>query len=1068
MDESILKALMKLFAIIANVNQDGVSFRARNIVEAYLNSQLNKEHVEEYLKLFDEFLAFHHRNIKDSDSRVGRKRNSVNSVKVLMICQQINETLQQKEKIIVLIRLMEFISEESVITEKEIDFIKTVADTFKISETEYFDLEGFVLEHYDDIVDREKILIIQNPKEELIADNIPVQNDVFSFKYIDNEGITGKILFIHIPSTNTFVFKYVGKENLLLNGQHLVPRRAYVFTHGAVLRGPKLQPIYYSDIAGKFFAEDDKTKVVLTAEAVEFKFKNSENGLQAFSVSEESGQLIGIMGGSGVGKSTLLNILNGNLTPSSGRVLINNYDVHLEKEKLEGVVGFVPQDDLLIEELNVFQNLYFNAKLCFKDFSEKQIIKAVAKVLIDLDLDEIKHLTVGNPLNKFISGGQRKRLNIALELIREPSVLFVDEPTSGLSSMDSEMVMLLLKSQAIKGKLVIVNIHQPSSDIFKLFDKLLILDKGGRSIYYGNPIESVVYFKTAANHVNAEESECSLCGNVNPEQVLQIVEERVVNQYGKFTRNRRVLPQQWHSLYKDKIESHFKKKESSEKLPPNFFKIPNKLKQFKIFALRNLLSKLTNRQYLMINFLEAPLLAIIIGFFTKYIAGTMDDPNAYVFSENENIPAYLFMSVIVSLFIGLTVSAEEIIRDQRILQREQFLHLSRSSYLNSKIVVLFAISAIQMFSFVFIGNYILDIKGMDWDYWVILFATSCFANMLGLNISAALNSVVAIYILIPLILVPQLLFSGVIVSFEKLHKNITSPKYVPLIGNMMTSRWAYEALTVVQFRNNAFEKHFFEYDQQMSEYSFKSSFLIPDLETKLIDIEKDFKDPKAKAHVEKKLLILRNEIELFQSDVKKKKASFNLNDLQIAKINTATLEQVKKYFAELRSYYSIKHQRISDKKDQKFNDLVEDLGSRDAVYKLKDNYHNKGLADLVTNQKQLEKIIELPDRMWQRKDPIFKFPESKFGRAHLYAPVKRIGSTYIDTFYFNLLVIWLTTLLLYIALRRDWLKKLLTKFNFSMARKTSKADMRRKKRLKKFKKKQKMTKTLIPQEPETN
>ena len=101
------------------------------------------------------------------------------------------------------------------------------------------------------------------------------------------------------------------------------------------------------------------------------------------------------------------------------------------------------------------------------------------RVLMDIDLIGIKNLAVGDPINKYISGGQRKRLNIALELIREPSVLFADEPTSGLSSMDSEMVMLLLKEQTLKGRLVIVNIHQPSSDIYKLFDKLLIMDKGG-------------------------------------------------------------------------------------------------------------------------------------------------------------------------------------------------------------------------------------------------------------------------------------------------------------------------------------------------------------------------------------------------------------------------------------------------------------------------------------------------------------------------------------------------------------------------------------------------------------
>ena len=208
------------------------------------------------------------------------------------------------------------------------------------------------------------------------------------------------------------------------------------------------------------------------------------------------------MGGSGAGKSTLLNVLNGNNAPSKGQVLINGIDIHKSKDEIEGVIGYVSQDDLLIEELTVFENLFYNAKLCFDGFSDSEISELVLKLLNSLGLAETKDLKVGSPLEKTISGGQRKRLNIGLELIREPSVLFVDEPTSGLSSRDSENIMDLLKELALKGKVVFVVIHQPSSDIFKMFDKLMILDLGGYPIYYGNPVDAVIYFKTLVNHVN--------------------------------------------------------------------------------------------------------------------------------------------------------------------------------------------------------------------------------------------------------------------------------------------------------------------------------------------------------------------------------------------------------------------------------------------------------------------------------------------------------------------------------------------------------------------------------------
>ena len=136
----------------------------------------------------------------------------------------------------------------------------------------------------------------------------------------------------------------------------------------------------------------------------------------------------------------------------------------------------------------------------------------------------------------------RKRLNIALELIREPAVLFLDEPTSGLSSRDSENILDLLKELTFKGKLVFVVIHQPSSDIFKMFDRLLILDTGGYLIYNGNPIDSIMYFKSRVQAADWNESECPTCGNVNPEQVFNIVETNVLDEFGKLTHTRRISP----------------------------------------------------------------------------------------------------------------------------------------------------------------------------------------------------------------------------------------------------------------------------------------------------------------------------------------------------------------------------------------------------------------------------------------------------------------------------------------------------------------------------------------------
>ncbi|HPX07140.1 MAG TPA: ATP-binding cassette domain-containing protein, partial [Tenuifilaceae bacterium] len=410
-------------------------------------------------------------------------------------------------------------------------------------------------------------------------------------------------------------------------------------------------------------------------------------------------------------------------TPTSGYVKVNGVDIHAEKDKIEGLIGFVSQDDLLIEELTVYQNLYYNAKLCFDNYNEEQIAEAVNKTLLNLGLHEIKDMKVGSPLNKKISGGQRKRLNIALELIREPAILFLDEPTSGLSSRDSENILDLLKELTLKGKLVFVVIHQPSSDIFKMFDKLLILDTGGYLIYNGDPIESIIYFKSRIQHANWNESECTLCGNVNPEQVFNIVEANVLDEYGNPTRSRKISPTEWQAHFKHTHKQQHNDEDIPKELPSNPFKIPGWVKQLTVFIRRDVLSKLSNTQYLVINIAEAPVLAFLLSYIIKYYNVDVANQIGYNLLENSNLPVYIFMSVIVAFFIGLTVSAEEIIKDRKIQKREAFLNLSWSSYLVSKVVILLSISAFQALLFVLVGNTILEIKGMYFYYWLALFST---------------------------------------------------------------------------------------------------------------------------------------------------------------------------------------------------------------------------------------------------------------------------------------------------------------------------------------------------------
>ncbi len=1025
MSERILRALMQMFAIIAKV--DGINNTGRQIVESFLKQQLSQEQVETYIKIFDEYLETHQAASKKKDG--GAKRTSLNSVKVLKICTQINEELVQTQKVIVLIRLLEFIYSSNEISEQEFEFVTTVAETFNIPNEEFHSLKAFVEDSLEIIPNSPDILVINNKEGGYNNQS----------KHIFCDGINEDMRVIQIHSVGMYAMRIYGKYEVQLNGQIVSKERVHILIPGSSIRSSRIKPIYYSDIISKFLSDESQAKITFEVKGLEYKFRGGKLGLRDVNINEESGKLIGIMGGSGAGKSTLLNVLNGNEIPSGGSVKINGINIHTERNKIEGVIGHVSQDDLLIEELTVFQNLFYNAKLCFGNLNDAEITKKCNELLADLGLSETVHLKVGSPLEKTISGGQRKRLNIALELIREPSVLFVDEPTSGLSSRDSENIMDLLKELALKGKLIFVVIHQPSSDIYKMFDKMIILDVGGYPIYYGNPVDAVSYFKRLVNHVNADEAECWNCGNVNPEQIFNIIESKVLDEYGNLTHTRKVSPAGWNKHYKEIIEQNIHSEKKHTEIPESIFKIPNVLKQFNVFITRDVKSKLTNTQYLMINFLEAPLLAFILAFLVRYFNTDDITSKGYIFSDNENIPAYIFMAVVVALFIGLTVSAEEIIRDRKIRKRESFLNLSKGSYLWSKIIIMFVLSAFQTLTFVLVGNYILGIKGMYLDYWMVLFSISCFANMLGLNISSAFNSAVTIYILIPFLIIPQLLLAGVVVKFDKLNPVLAKQGGVPLVGEAMASRWAFEALAVNQFKENKFEKNFYKAHKSISIAQYKNNFWRQKIDNKMVKIDNELKAGKSVSDLKADIKMIFDEITKEQRVSKKIKCAA-LDKINENSYNAEVAGEIRKYLEKIKSFY-IDVENAARKKENETALAMQkpEKGGNEAFIKMKEDYENISLANMVKNANDItgEKCLEKDGQLIQQSDPIFLDPtESKLGRAHFYAPRKNFFGTLIPTYWFNIGVIWFMSITLMITLYFDVFKRILDLFgNISFKKK---------------------------------
>ena len=446
---------------------------------------------------------------------------------------------------------------------------------------------------------------------------------------------------------------------------------------------------------------------------------------------------------------------------------------------------------------------------------------------------------------------------------------------------------------------------------------------------------------------------------------------------------------------------------------------------------RDVLSKLANKQYLYINLFEGPVLAFFIAFMVKYYNAGEGGLGKYIFYHNANIPVYFFMSVVVALFFGLTMSAEEIFRDRKILKREKFLHLSRSSYLLSKVVVMFFISAVQTFLFVLVGNGILEIPLEEVRYWFILFTCSCFANMVGLNISASFSSAVTIYILIPLLIIPQLLLSGVVINFDKFNPRVTKPYGVPVAGEVMASRWAFEAFMVTQFKDNKFEKQFYEWDKTMANAEYKRIYYIPALESKLaycLNNRSQWKitrNPKMIAS----LALIKNEIANELKIVGDENFKY-LDRLAVGKFDSTVYQHTTRFLSTLKKYYSQKLSAASAEKEKRIAELSDSPAKAKLYEAERMRYVNDAVTDAVLNVSALERIVEYDGKLIQKIYPVYQDehkPKYFFDfSANLYQPTKHFAGSSWNTLYFNIVVIWSMTTVFFVTLYFDVLKHLVS------------------------------------------
>jgi len=551
----------------------------------------------------------------------------------------------------------------------------------------------------------------------------------------------------------------------------------------------------------------------LRVQDVWHSFKEGNPALKGISFSLPRATMMAIMGPSGSGKTTLLQVLLGEIKARKARIILDGKDLGANMQAFQQYIAYVPQDDLLFANLSVYENLYYKLKLCLPEMKDaSEIRKRIHNLLRSVDLYEQRHLMVGDVMNKKLSGGQRRRLNIALELITGPAILILDEPTSGLSTKDSESIVQLLGELRDQGKIIISTIHQPNASIFNSFDRVLLMDKGGVQVYFGNSEAAFGYFSEELKELEDSSLKQKLKLKM-PEFFFDLIE------YRDSSAQRLYDPEYWENKYRDFSFLQAIQFESSNNTHEDEQKYRRKsrlsLRNLAILFRRNFLNKGRNPLNLMMTLLAAPLLA----FLTAFVLRSSADGGAYSYYQNQNAVLFDFIAVIIFIFIGLANSIDDILGEKRIIQRELKMGVNAMCQLSSKHLVLFLMTCVQALLFHLVSSLVLQHRGFFWPKIIFYILSGMTGYSLGLMFSGMIKDRSAVINILPLVIIPQIMFSGVVIEFAKMNPllRINKAADIPEFCHLIPSRWLVEGLVVGSVRHNLISRKQKAYSESRKE-----------------------------------------------------------------------------------------------------------------------------------------------------------------------------------------------------------------------------------------------------------
>lgn len=506
------------------------------------------------------------------------------------------------------------------------------------------------------------------------------------------------------------------------------------------------------------------------------------------------GEIVALMGPSGAGKTMLLEVVSGQKEPSSGYVRLNGQSLYDNWVLLRQRIGYVPQEDIMHRDLTVYEVLYHTARLKLPlDLPEEAIVQTVLSVMERMGLASLKDVVIGGENVRGISGGQRKRVNIAMELITEPSLLILDEPTSGLDATATLEVLEVLRTLADQGKAIILTIHQPRREAFNLIDNIVLLQKGGHLAYFGpTTLETIHYFERLAL------KECKK--TVNPADYLMDVLDNSD------------LDINWSEAFvQSDIYQTFVVQRLGEPIDSGNTSIQQKRRPifgewwnlFRRYSKR----KLRDKVALLIQAMQAPVIALLLG---ALFLGSGPDllsmdfnapkyetigPLVRLFQLQNGLHPTLFLIGAAAFWLGCSNVAREIVSDFPVFLRERRSGIRVFSYISSIFVYQLLVCMVQTLMIIGCIWWLAAPSSFFLVQWGILILTSACGISMGMLLSSLAYTEVTAISLVPLLLLPQLMLGG----FIKLYGHLKASSWQAHFADITPIRWAFESLAIIEY-----------------------------------------------------------------------------------------------------------------------------------------------------------------------------------------------------------------------------------------------------------------------------